>query len=524
MDADTPPSCGKDPADDTGGTGAESATATSPTKSVSSSPQQTRKSNLNYIVSREKSALRMMMNESREEGVKTEEKTAMTPAQSASEDTSAEDKEADPPQKNDEENDETGECKEDKEPQVSEQEQHQKRVNDTRYYWSLLDLAYYLYLQHRHDECRELILDTLPKQWVPLACRCELLQQLAVIEPLDQAMACLDKVDEICRMIEQVTPDDHQVLITLRIKTMKLRPTSSSIVRAASAFERLSPALYASFGVLHALLTCPLAGAADRSPDSCNNHPAAARALNVSAAGTLTAHAARRGIFTLYISTDYVFSGAPGEAPYAPLARTNPPNTYGLTKWEGEGAVLAASSAAAGKSGDRPLAAVLRVPILYGKAGKPSDSAVNVLVEQIRKSTTLAPGEPPIKMDDYAQRYPTNTADVARVCVDVCALYTGRSAPGPDAPARLPEVLHFSSEDCKTKLDMCKVLAGIMGVGLDRLEAFRPSDEELRAEERGERVRRPYDCHLDTKETRALGIDCGCVDFAEWWTTELAKE
>ncbi|EOD46813.1 Methionine adenosyltransferase 2 subunit beta [Neofusicoccum parvum] len=264
--------------------------------------------------------------------------------------------------------------------------------------------------------------------------------------------------------------------------------------------------------------------AADRSPDSCNNHPAAARALNVSAAGTLTAHAARRGIFTLYISTDYVFSGAPGEAPYAPLAPTNPPNTYGLTKWEGEGAVLAASSAAANKSSDRPLAAVLRVPILYGKAGKPSDSAVNVLVEQIRKSTTLAPGEPPIKMDDYAQRYPTNTADVARVCVDVCALYTGRSAPGPDAPARLPEVLHFSSEDCKTKLDMCKVLAGIMGVGLDRLEAFRPSDEELRAEERGERVRRPYDCHLDTKETRALGIDCGCVDFAEWWTKELGKE
>ncbi|EOD46833.1 hypothetical protein UCRNP2_6440 [Neofusicoccum parvum UCRNP2] len=196
MDADTPPSCGKDHAEDTGGTGAESATATRPTK--------------------EKYALRMMMNESREEGVKTEEKTAMTPAQAASEDTSAEDKEADPPQQNDKENEETREGKEDKEPQVSEQEQHQKLVNDTRYYWSLLDL-------HRHDECRELILDTLPKQWVPLACRCELLQQLAVIEPLDQAMACLDKADEICRMIEQVTPDDHQVLITLRIKTMKLR-------------------------------------------------------------------------------------------------------------------------------------------------------------------------------------------------------------------------------------------------------------------------------------------------------------
>lgn len=262
--------------------------------------------------------------------------------------------------------------------------------------------------------------------------------------------------------------------------------------------------------------------AADRSPDSCSSNPDAARALNVEAARTLTATAARRNIFLLYISTDYVFPGAPGEAPYAPTASTNPPNIYGLTKWEGENAVLSASSAHS-KDAERPLAAVLRVPILYGKAGKPSDSAVNVLVEQVRKAATLAPGEPKINMDNYALRYPTNTSDVGRVCVDVCALYTGRSKPGPEAPAKFPEVLHFSSEDCKTKLDMCRVLAEILGVGIDGLAPFRPSDEELKAEERGERVRRPFDCHLDTKELRALGIDCECVDFAEWWRNELGR-
>ncbi|KKY24869.1 putative methionine adenosyltransferase 2 subunit beta [Diplodia seriata] len=267
--------------------------------------------------------------------------------------------------------------------------------------------------------------------------------------------------------------------------------------------------------------------AADRSPDSCSTNPDAARALNVEAARTLTASAARRSIFTLYISTDYVFPGAPGEAPYAPLAPTSPPNTYGLTKWEGENAVLAASAEHhRNKDGQerRPLAAVLRVPILYGKAGKPSDSAVNCLVPQVQRAAALGPtAEAKIQMDDYALRYPTNTADVGRVCVDVCALYTGRSEPGPRAPARLPGVLHFSSEDCKTKLDMCKVLAGILGVGVEGLEPFRPSEEELKAEERGERVRRPYDCHLDTKETRALGIDCSCVDFAEWWGKELGR-
>ncbi|OJD33015.1 nad dependent epimerase dehydratase [Diplodia corticola] len=290
-------------------------------------------------------------------------------------------------------------------------------------------------------------------------------------------------------------------------------------------------------------LSSPHTGAADRSPDSCSTNPDAARALNVEAAGTLTALAARRSIFTLYISTDYVFPGAPGEAPYAPLAPTSPPNTYGLTKWEGENAVLAAAAAAtttttttsAAENNDnkhsRPLAAVLRVPILYGKAGKPSDSAVNCLVPLVQKAAALGPAAAKIQMDDYALRYPTNTADVGRVCVDVCALYTGRrrrSEPADDnnknpLPAHLPRILHFSSEDCKTKLDMCKVLAGVLGVGVEGLEPFRPSEAELRAEERGERVRRPFDCHLDTAETRALGIDCGCVDFAEWWREELGR-
>lgn len=274
----------------------------------------------------------------------------------------------------------------------------------------------------------------------------------------------------------------------------------------------------------HRQLTSPSPpGAADRSPDSCSTNPTAARALNVHAAARLTAAAAARRIYTLYISTDYVFPGTRGDAPYAPSAPTAPPNTYGLTKWEGEGAVLAAARDATNKADEkRPLAAVLRVPILYGKARKPSDSAVNCLVEAVQRAAALGPDEARVMMDDYALRYPTNTVDVGRVCVDVCALYTGRV----DAPAAqlLPEVLHFSSEDCMTKLDMCRVLAGILGVGLEGLEAFRPAEEELRAEERGERVRRPFDCHLDTKETRALGIDCRCVDFAEWWKRELGRE
>ncbi|KAF2090714.1 NAD(P)-binding protein [Saccharata proteae CBS 121410] len=252
--------------------------------------------------------------------------------------------------------------------------------------------------------------------------------------------------------------------------------------------------------------------AANRFPDFCSKQPSAARAINATATHALTTLTAARDIFLLYISTDYVFSGLPGEAPYAPSSPPSPANTYGQTKLEGEQAVLEAATRKPG------LAAVLRVPILYGACpdNDYTQSAVNVLVSQIQKAAaaTTRPGQASaaVKMDDYAQRYPTNTADVARVCFDVCALYGEK---GDGAAAELPAVLHFSSEDRRTKYQMCRDLAEILDLPIDGIEPHRPTEEEERA------VRRPYDCHLDTRETRELGIDVSTVGFKNWWRKEL---
>ncbi len=41
-------------------------------------------------------------------------------------------------------------------------------------------------------------------------------------------------------------------------------------------------------------------------------------------------------IHVVYISTDYVFPGKPGEAPYENDATPSPPNLYGQTKFDGE--------------------------------------------------------------------------------------------------------------------------------------------------------------------------------------------
>jgi dTDP-4-dehydrorhamnose reductase len=112
-------------------------------------------------------------------------------------------------------------------------------------------------------------------------------------------------------------------------------------------------------------------------------------------------------VLLIYISTDYVFSGRPGEAPYEAGAATGPTNLYGQTKLDGEGAVLGAF-AEAGKEGS---GVVLRVPVLYGpvEGGRNGESAVNCLMDVVM-------GDKEAAMDHWALRFPTNTEDVARVC------------------------------------------------------------------------------------------------------------
>lgn len=120
----------------------------------------------------------------------------------------------------------------------------------------------------------------------------------------------------------------------------------------------------------------------------------------------------------IYISTDYVFSGKPGEAPYEMYSNPAPTNLYGQTKLDGEKAILEAYQAA-GNSG---LGLVLRVPVLYGDAETPEESAINVLMDVVWKAQAQPEGAK-IKMDHWSLRYPTNTQDVARVCFGTEYIY-----------------------------------------------------------------------------------------------------
>ncbi|KAE8151482.1 hypothetical protein BDV25DRAFT_92163 [Aspergillus avenaceus] len=241
--------------------------------------------------------------------------------------------------------------------------------------------------------------------------------------------------------------------------------------------------------------------AANRSPDLCEQNPEQARRVNVEATRTLAKEASERGAFLIYISTDYVFPGKEGEAPYEADAKTSPPNLYGELKRDGEVAVLEATK-------DTGLGLVLRVPVLYGTAQNNSESAVNILLDAVWKSQDENAG---VKMDDWAQRYPTNTEDVARVVRDIVIRYIKERT----RLKEMPKILQFSSEDRMTKYEICEKLAEVLGLSMAGMTSNKQGNDPNGA------VQRPYDTHLSTKSLKDLGIDVQTTDFVAWWRKHL---
>ena len=239
--------------------------------------------------------------------------------------------------------------------------------------------------------------------------------------------------------------------------------------------------------------------AAHRAPDVVDKDPEAARKLNIEATRALARAAASRSIFLLYISTDYVFPGRPGEAPYASDAPTGPTNFYGQTKLDGEKVVLEGTS-------HNALGAILRVPVLYGPVSEAkgnAESAVNILLDQLWKAQNET-----VKMDDWSIRYPTLTSDVGRVCKDICSTFASASS---SERKEMKKVLQFSAEERFTKYQICEALAEIMGLPMGQMIANKEGNDPHAA------VQRPYDCHLSTAALKNIGINVDAQDFRTWW-------
>ena len=206
--------------------------------------------------------------------------------------------------------------------------------------------------------------------------------------------------------------------------------------------------------------------AAWRSPESCDNDPEGAFAINANATGRLAALAAKRGAQFVYISTDYVFPG--DKPPYAEDAIPCPINTYGKTKLAGEKAALAAN----------PKAAIIRIPFLYGwRAGLQRCSLLTSTLDALNAST-------PKGIDDSIVRYPTCTVDVAEAIM----LILEKHSTG---------IHHFSASDKTTRYGIALTVAGLLGIDASKVIRL-PEPPQKDAS-------RPKDAHLSMERLRALG-------------------
>ena len=117
----------------------------------------------------------------------------------------------------------------------------------------------------------------------------------------------------------------------------------------------------------------------------------AAFRLNRDVPAELSGISARLGIPFVHVSTDYVFDGRKQE-PYREDDTAAPLQVYGLSKLEGERAVLRAN----------PAALVARTSTLYGRGRRGGSNFVDAVLARARASKALEVVRPPVSSPTYA--------------------------------------------------------------------------------------------------------------------------
>jgi dTDP-4-dehydrorhamnose reductase len=144
------------------------------------------------------------------------------------------------------------------------------------------------------------------------------------------------------------------------------------------------------------------------------------------------------------------------------------------------------------------------VPVLYGSAESPNESAINVLMDLVWQAQEK---DAQITMDDWAQRYPTNTEDVARVCVELGSKYLAAR----ETESTVERIFQFSAEERFTKFEICQLFAEILGLPLNGMRGKKDAGDPNAS------VQKPYDTHLSNQSLKNLGINVQTQSFKAWW-------
>jgi len=203
--------------------------------------------------------------------------------------------------------------------------------------------------------------------------------------------------------------------------------------------------------------------AAQSNPDRCEEEPAAAERLNVTATAELARACRRRGLRLVALSTDLVFAGdrsfAREEDP------TGPPLVYGSTKLEGEAAVLA----------EEPGAAVLRVALVAGRGHGAKATSTESVAWALRAGR-------PLQLYTDQVRTPVDSASVA----DAVVRALERPASGR---------FHLGGPERLSRYELGRRVASVLGLDAEGIVPVTTA-------EKPQAGRRPADTSLDSGRAR----------------------
>jgi len=174
-----------------------------------------------------------------------------------------------------------------------------------------------------------------------------------------------------------------------------------------------------SGGGISWIINCAAYTAVDKAEDNVD----VCRRLNTLGAGNVASCAKKIGARLIHISTDYVFNGR-GERPYTEEDITDPTGVYGLTKRDGELAVLQ----------NNPNSYIIRTAWLYGKHG---NNFVHTMLRLMNEQDE-------VKVVDDQRGNPTWTYDLASAVLAVISK---------DIPFG---IYHFTNEGNITWFDFAK--------------------------------------------------------------------
>jgi dTDP-4-dehydrorhamnose reductase len=234
-------------------------------------------------------------------------------------------------------------------------------------------------------------------------------------------------------------------------------------------------------GAIAVIVNCAAYTAVDRAEDNADF----CQRLNTEGPANIAKTAKKIGAKLIHISTDYVFDGTgiceggAGPRPYRENDATNPIGVYGLTKRDGEDALMA----------NNPASWILRTAWLYGKYG---NNFVHTMLKLMAERDSVS-------VVDDQRGSPTWAYDLSAVVADIIRAWQwGRQIPY--------GIYHYTNEGSITWFDFAReIYEQGRSLGLLTREC---SVKPCASSEFPARVKRPaYSVLNKTKIRAALGVD-----------------